>query len=140
MKILIFGVGGSGKTTLSRAFSQLITGIYINSDQVREKFDKDFDLSDEITETTHARRIRYLADGVVMAGKIAVIDYSCRTDELRQIIAPDYAVWMDTTPGENFERPDLANINYHVSAWFDDTHEELLKVIKDYIKKHPEVR
>ena len=70
MKILIFGLPGSGKTTLAKPFAELIGGIHINADVVRTSYD-DWDFSPE-GRIRQAQRMRHLADGVVMAGKIAV--------------------------------------------------------------------
>mgnify|MGYP001388456606 CR=1 FL=1 len=38
MKILIFGLPGSGKTTLAKPFAELINGVHINADAVEEFF------------------------------------------------------------------------------------------------------
>ena len=46
MKILIFGLPGSGKTTLAKPFAELIGGVHINADSVRERY-KDWDFSPE---------------------------------------------------------------------------------------------
>ena len=37
MKVLIFGLPGSGKTTLAKPFAELIGGIHINADEVKKK-------------------------------------------------------------------------------------------------------
>ena len=76
MKILICGLPGSGKTTLAKPFAELIGGVWINADQVRERYD-DWDFTPE-GRIRQAQRMRYLADGVVLAGKIAVADFVCQ--------------------------------------------------------------
>lgn len=73
MKILIFGLPGSRKTTLAKPFAELIGGIHINADVVRKKYD-DWDFTPE-GRIRQAQRMRHLADGVVLAGKIAVADF-----------------------------------------------------------------
>ena len=71
-KILILGLPGSGKTTLARPFAELIGGVHLNADDIRSKYnDWDFTLKGRLRQ---AQRMRYLADGVVLAGKIAVAD------------------------------------------------------------------
>jgi adenylylsulfate kinase len=77
-----------------------------------------------------------------MAGKIAVTDFVCPTEEARQAFAPDFTVWMDTIKegrfedtNKMFEHP-IAKCDYHVSAWFDDTHKQLVKVVESYMGKH----
>jgi len=43
MKVLIFGLPGSGKTTLAKPFAELIGGVHINADNVRSHYnDWDF--------------------------------------------------------------------------------------------------
>ena len=139
MKILIFGLPGSGKTTLAKPFAELINGVHINADAVRQKYaDWDFSLEGRIRQ---AQRMRYLADGVVMADKIAVADFVCPTELARSEFAPDFTVWMDTIKqgryedtNQMFEQP--PNCNYHVSEWFEDTHAELINVIQKYMERN----
>ena len=139
MKILIFGLPGSGKTTLARPFAELINGVHLNADAVRDKYDDwDFTLEGRIRQ---AQRMRYLADGVVMADKIAVADFVCPTETARQEFAPDFTIWMDTiTEGRYADTNQMFEVphecNYHVSEWFDDTHAELIRVIKTYMERN----
>jgi len=138
MKILIFGLPGSGKSTLAKPFAELIGGIWINADQVREHYDDwDFSIEGRIRQ---AQRMRYLADGVVRAGKIAVADFVCPTEAARAEFAPDYTVWMDTISEGRFEDTNRIfeqppECDYHVSKWFEDTHEQLVEVVKGYMKR-----
>ena len=139
MKILIFGLPGSGKTTLARPFAELINGVHLNADAVRDKYD-DWDFTPE-GRIRQAQRMRYLADGVVMADKIAIADFVCPTETARQEFSPDFTVWMDTIKAgryadtnKMFEAP--PECNYHVSEWFDDTHAELIRVIKTYMERN----
>jgi len=138
MKILIFGLPGSGKSTLAEPFAELIGGVWINADQVRTQYD-DWDFSPE-GRMRQAQRMRYLADGVVLAGRIAVADFVCPTEAARTEFAPDYTVWMDTIQAGRYEDTNAMfeqppQCNYHVNKWFEDTHAQLVKVVNNYMLK-----
>jgi adenylylsulfate kinase len=141
VKILIFGLPGSGKTTLAKPFADLIGGVHINADAIREEYN-DWDFTPE-GRMRQAQRMRHLSDGVVMAGKIAVADFVCPTEAARQAFAPDYTVWMDTIKegrfadtNAMFENP--INVDYHVAQWFENSHNQLLQVVNRYMGKHYE--
>ena len=141
MKILIFGLSGSGKTTLAKPFAELINGVHINADDIRTKHD-DWDFS---IKGRHRQSLRmgHIADGVVMAGKIAVVDFICPTAITRDWFNADYSIWMDTIKESKYEdtdvifqKPDLRQVNYHVNEWFDDTHTQLVDIIKTYMERN----
>lgn len=139
MKILIFGLPGSGKTTLARPLAKLLNAVHINADEVRKHYD-DWDFSDE-GRMRQAMRMRFLSDGVVRAGRIAVTDFVCPTEQTRLEFAPDYTVWMDTIKEGRFEDTNKVfqqppNCDYHVSEWFDNTHEVLLPVVRNWMERH----
>jgi adenylylsulfate kinase len=140
MKILIFGLPGSGKTTLAKPLAELLGGININADEVRTEYD-DWDFSPE-GRMRQANRMKHLSDGVVKAGKIAVTDFVAPTAAAREAFNPDYTIWMDTISrgrfedtNDMFETPD-GDVDYHVSEWFDDTHETLMQVISSWMKRN----
>ena len=136
-KILIFGLPGSGKSTLAKPFATLIGGVWINADAVREEYN-DWDFTPE-GRMRQAQRMKYLSDGVVKAGKIAIADFVCPTEAARAEFSADFTVWMDTIKEGRFEDTNKMfqtpeHYDYHVSAWFDDTHEQLAKVVSKYMK------
>jgi adenylylsulfate kinase len=138
MKILIFGLPGSGKTTLAKPFAELIGAVHINADVVRKEYDDwDFTPGGRLRQ---AMRMKFLADGVVMSGKIAVADFICPTEQARTEFAPDYVVWMDTIQEGRFEDTNKmfqapTKFDYHVKQWFTDTHQQLSEVVKNYMEK-----
>ena len=139
MKILIFGLPGSGKITLAKPFADLIGGVHINADAVREAYD-DWDFTPE-GRMRQALRMRYLADGVVMAGKVAVADFVCPTEQARMEFNPDFTVWMDTIPEGRFEDTNKMFVqpphcDYHVEGWFNDTHEQLMPVVQRWMERN----
>ena len=88
-----------------------------------------------------AQRMRHLADGVVMAGKIAVADFVCPTANARAEFDPDFTVWMDTIKAGKyedtnaiFEKP--TEWDYHVAQWFTDTHAQLVDVVKTWMERN----
>ena len=139
MKVLIMGLPGSGKTTLAKPFAELIGGVHINADSVRERYN-DWDFTPE-GRIRQAQRMRHLADGVVMAGKVAIADFVCPTETARLEFGPDFTVWMDTIKEGRFEDTNRMfeqplKCDYHVAEWFNDTHAQLLDVVKTYTERN----
>jgi len=138
MKILICGLPGSGKTTLATPLAKLLGAVHINADAIRNEYnDWDFTFRGRIRQ---AQRMRYLADGIVKAGKICVADFVAPTPQTRQEFEADFVVWMDTIKfgrfldtNEIYVPLNEQEYNYHVCQWFNDTHEQLVKVVSKYI-------
>lgn len=141
MKILIFGLPGSGKTTLAKPLAELLGGIHINADEVRTQYN-DWDFTPE-GRMRQAMRMKYLSDGVVKAGKIVVTDFVAPTKQARDEFGADYTIWMNTIDAGRFEdtnkmfvKPDPADVDYEVAGWFDDTHIQLLSVLSAFMKRN----
>jgi adenylylsulfate kinase len=122
MKVLVFGLPGSGKSTLSEPLAEQVEGVWINADAVREKYN-DWDFSTE-GRMRQAARMRHLADGVSMAGKIAITDFVCPFQKARDEFEPDYVIWMNTIEegrfedtNKVFEAPHPDSIDYIVDAF-----------------------
>ena len=132
IKILIFGLPGSGKSTLAKELCKLLNGVWLNADEIREEYnDWDFSMEGRIRQ---ANRMRYLSDGVVKAGKIAVADFVCPTEKAREDFNADFVIWMDTIKEGRFEDTNRifeipTNYDYKVTEWLDDNASKILTEI-----------
>lgn len=92
MRVLIFGLPGSGKTTLALEIITKFPCLYLNADKIRKIFnDKDFSMFGRVHQ---AKRMRALSD--MTHGMIVIADFVCPTFETRCIFDPQVTVWMNT--------------------------------------------
>jgi adenylylsulfate kinase len=101
MKILIFGLPGSGKTTLANELVKSLDAKSLNADEVRKEYN-DWDFSSE-GRTRQAKRMRQLADEIVSMGGIVVVDFVCPTRETRKIFDGDFVIYLNTIKESRFE-------------------------------------
>ncbi len=97
--ILVFGLPGSGKTTMAAKISAELGATHINADEVRKKFD-DWDFSDD-GRLRQAHRMKKLANAEET--NYVVLDFVCPKKELRSIINADVVVFMDTITKSRYE-------------------------------------
>lgn len=106
MKILITGLPGSGKSTLAKKLVENLEYLgkpaeWFNADELREKFN-DWDFSED-GRKRQTERMRKIAEEANTMGKIAVCDFVCPTNKLRQLFGADIVVWMDTIISSRYQ-------------------------------------
>lgn len=103
-RILIMGLPGAGKTTLSQELISALSDYdktveWFNADQVREQFD-DWDFSYE-GRIRQSERMRTLSDE--SASDFVISDFVAPLPEMRTNYAADTTIWVDTIPEGRFE-------------------------------------
>ena len=107
MRILIMGLPGSGKTTLAeglclRVLLSGVRSLWINADVIRRRaLDFDFSIEGRLRQ---AHRI----DGVASRSKckIIIMDLVAPLVAQREILKPDFTVWMDTKASSKYPDTD----------------------------------
>jgi Adenylylsulphate kinase len=93
-KILIMGLPGAGKTTLTKTLAPLLKAVVFNADEVRANLNRDLGFSHE-DRIEHARRMGWLCDRVVEAGGTVIADFICPTPETRAAFGDAFVIWAD---------------------------------------------
>lgn len=96
MKILIFGLSGSGKTTFAKKFIERKDFAYFNGDEVRKMFN-DWEFS-HVARIIQAKRMLNLCK---MTNKIAIVDFICPFDFCRKDY--DIKIWINTIDKSKYE-------------------------------------
>ena len=137
-KILIIGLPGSGKTTLSIELTKSLNAVHFNADEIRKKIHKDltFDIEDRIE---HAKRMGILCDIVNRTGVYAIADFVCPIESTREAFGSkqSFVIWIDRTPCRNYEDTTgmfVAPKEYHVRVTDEKTLNEWTEYISSFIK------
>jgi adenylylsulfate kinase len=136
IKILVMGLPGSGKTTLSDKLGRLLNAKRVNADEIRKRFnDWDFSLEGRIRQ---AKRMNMISDKEKI-DNIVVTDFICPTKEARKNFNADYIIWMNTIKtgkfddtNQMFEKPSAEEMNFEVKEKNADKYKLL---IFDELKK-----
>lgn len=97
MNVLVMGLPGCGKSTLSTELSKCLVDRgfsveYFNADEVRRQAnDFDFSLEGRMRQCLRMKRLCDTSKAV-----IRIADFVCPTRELRLEFSADYTVWMNT--------------------------------------------
>jgi adenylylsulfate kinase len=104
-KILIMGLPGAGKTTLSKQLAPRLNAVHFNADDVRTNINKDLGFS-EPDRIEHARRMGWLCDQTVKVGCFAIADFICPTPAAREAFMSGgeaFVIWVDRIKAGAFE-------------------------------------
>lgn len=134
MKILIFGLPNSGKTTLAQQLTQSLPSCtWFNADVIRAQYnDWDFSLQGRRRQ---AGRMRELA-GLATTDHV-ICDFVAPTVELRTIFGADRSIWMNTVRCSSyadtnalFEPPgsvdlEIKDFNYSIDSIVQSLYNEI---------------
>jgi hypothetical protein len=101
-KILIMGLPGAGKTTLTAVLAPLLNAVVFNADAVRANLSRDLGFSHE-DRLEHARRMGWMCDRVVEAGGTVIADFICPTPGTRAAFGEAFTIWIDRIEQGRFD-------------------------------------
>lgn len=135
IKILIFGLPGSGKTTLAKELSKQINAIHLNADEMRNNVwtDLTFEYKDRLIQS---KRMSALSDLLNKQGYSTIADFVCPTEETRIVFGKAFTIFVDRIKyskyedtNKLFEKPTY----YDVHIKYGITLKKQLNIIKEKI-------
>jgi adenylylsulfate kinase len=137
--ILILGVPGSGKTTLSSMLKNMLPHcMHLNADEIRSKFN-DWDFSEQ-GRLRQCNRMKQLANEA--ASKFVICDFVCPKIEFRKQFNASYIIWCNTIDegrysdtNKLFEVPLPSDCNLIVSE-FDKMKDAAMQVQNYFFYKY----
>jgi adenylylsulfate kinase len=147
MKVLIFGLPGSGKTYLAQKLTDILgdKAEWFNADAIRTECD-DWDFSRRGRERQN-QRMQILANQTDEKGKIAICDFICPLEIARKDFGADFEIFVDTIKESRFadtnrlfQRPDYSMYDciiphYYVKSRRDDVDARIIAAqIEEMIK------
>jgi adenylylsulfate kinase len=125
MKILIFGLPGSGKTTLAKLLVPMFNAVHLNGDKIRKELN-DWDFSEQ-GRLKQSIRLKILADKAVNENRKVIADFVCPTEYKRKEFNADYKIWMNTIKVGRYEdtnkmfeepkNPDFIVTHFEADMW-----------------------
>jgi len=101
MKILIFGLPGSGKTYLAERLQKHLNCSWFNADKIRQMAN-DWEFTED-ARIRQARRMLNIADFEKAQGHTVICDFVCPTQLTRYVFDADFTIWMNTVKTSRFE-------------------------------------
>jgi len=129
MKILVFGLPGSGKSTFSKQLTADTDMPHFNADEIRGLF-KDWDFSPE----GRLRQVFRMVDLCQIANKTCVVDFVCPYNLYRKDY--DITVWMNTIESGRFEDTNKifekpTQVDYEIT---DYNYDKIIKEIQNRLQ------
>ena len=138
MRVLIFGLPGSGKTYLAERLVEYLGDkvAWFNADKVREEAN-DWDFSEK-GRSIQANRMKRLAQEAIDNNRVVIADFVCPTEATREDFNADYIIWMDTIKegrfddtNKMFEEPEW--YHYQIRNKQDSLYKMVIKQIKSLV-------
>lgn len=140
--ILVMGLPGSGKTTISLELKRLLGAVHWNADEVRANVNKDlgFSIEDRIEQ---ARRMRWLCDVVLTTNTAVIADFVCPLPECREAFGEAFTIWVDRIEESRFEDtnrlwvpPTTFNVRITSDLTVEESRKLIFKELTSYVKSN----